>query len=100
MEFSKKLRKASKKRMEWYKDIKINEGDLVFYQYEDKKAWLGPERVFEINRGDVLIFTIIASISWLQSMHTRETTSSPLPWRSHRANTLCPKHAWMKDMKI
>ena len=36
--------------------MKLNEGDLVFYQYEDKKAWLGPERVFALGGGDVLIF--------------------------------------------
>ena len=56
LEFSKKLRKANKTRMKGYEDIKIDTGDLVFYQYEDKKAWLGPERVFAVNEGYVLIF--------------------------------------------
>ena len=42
--------------MEGYEDVKIDTGDLVFYQYEDKKAWLGPERVFAVNGGDVFIF--------------------------------------------
>ena len=56
LEFSKKLRKASKTRMKGYEDVKINTGDLVFYQYEDKKAWLGPEKVFTVNGGDVFIF--------------------------------------------
>ena len=43
-------------RMKGYEDIRITTGDLVFYQYEDKKAWLGPEKVFTVNGGDVFIF--------------------------------------------
>ena len=43
-------------RMKGYEDIKITSGDLVFYQYEDKKAWLGPEKVFTVKGGDVFIF--------------------------------------------
>ena len=50
------MRRASKTRMKGYDDVKITEGDLVFYQYEDKNAWLGPEKVFTVNRGDVFIF--------------------------------------------
>ena len=42
--------------MKGYEDEKINKEDLVFYQYEDKKAWLGPEKVFAVNGGDVFIF--------------------------------------------
>ena len=38
LEFSGKLRKALKTRMKGYEDVKIDAGDLVFYQYEDKKA--------------------------------------------------------------
>ena len=34
----------------------INSGDLVFYQYDDKKVWLGPEKVFAVNGGDIFIF--------------------------------------------
>ena len=56
LEFSKKLRKANKTRMKGYKDVKIDSGDLVFYKYEDKKAWLGPEKVFAVNGADVSIF--------------------------------------------
>jgi len=33
LEFSKKLRRASKTRMKGYEDIEISERDLVFYQY-------------------------------------------------------------------
>ena len=56
LEFSGKLRKALKTRMKGYEDVKIDSGDLVFYQYEDKKAWLGPEKVFAVNGGNVFIF--------------------------------------------
>ena len=55
LEFSKKLRRANKTRMKGYEDVKIDRGDLVFYQYEDKKAWLRPERVFAIEGRDVFI---------------------------------------------
>ena len=37
-------------------DVVIETGDLVFYQYEDKKAWLGREKVFSVNGGDIFIF--------------------------------------------
>ena len=42
--------------MKGYEDVKIDTGDLVFYQYEDKKAWLGPQRVSAIKGGYVFIF--------------------------------------------
>ena len=29
---------------------------MVFYQYEDKKAWLGPEKGFAVNGGNIFIF--------------------------------------------
>ena len=56
LEFSGKVRKANKTRCKGYEDIIIDTGDLVFYQYEDKKAWLGPEKVFAVYRGDIFIF--------------------------------------------
>ena len=49
MELLTKLRKTRKTRTKGYENVKINEGDLVFYQYQDKKEWLGPEKMFEIN---------------------------------------------------
>ena len=44
LEFSGMLRKDNKTRSNGYPDVMIDSGDLVFYQYEDKKAWLGPEK--------------------------------------------------------
>ena len=42
--------------MRGYEDVMIDTGDLVFYQYEDKKAWLESKKVFTVNEGDVFIF--------------------------------------------
>ena len=56
LEFSGKLRKANKTRSKGYEDIIIEAGDLVFYQYEDKKAWLGSYKVFAGNGGDISVF--------------------------------------------
>ena len=56
LEFSKKLRKASKTRMKGYEDVKISEGDLVYYQHQDMKAWLGPAKVFASKGNDIFIF--------------------------------------------
>ena len=44
--------------MKGYEDVKIKTRDFEFYQYEDKKAWLGPEKVFTVNGEDVFIFEI------------------------------------------
>merc|ERR1712115_771466 len=56
MKFSGKLRTANKTRRKGYEDVVIAAGDLVFYQYEDKTAWLGPEEVFTVNGRDIFIF--------------------------------------------
>ena len=40
MEFTRKLKKAKDTRAKGYEDVKIREGDLVYYQHQDKKAWL------------------------------------------------------------
>ena len=34
----------------------INEGDVVYYQYEDNKAWRGPVEVFAVKGRDVFVF--------------------------------------------
>merc|ERR1711962_1890412 len=57
LEFSGKLRKANKTRSKGYEDVIIETGDMVFYQYEHKMAWLGPEKVFAVNGGDIFIFS-------------------------------------------
>ena len=55
-EFSRKLQKVRKTRLKGYKDLILEEGDLVFYQYQGKKAWLGPVKVFAVQSSSVFIF--------------------------------------------
>ena len=56
LELSKKLRRESKTRMKSYEDIKVSEGYIVHYQYQEKKAWLRPSKVFATNGNDIFIF--------------------------------------------
>ena len=56
LEFSKKLRKASKTRMKGYEDIEVSECYLVYYQHQDKKAWLGPAKMVASKGNDIFIF--------------------------------------------
>ena len=42
LQFSKKLKKASEARSKGYEDTPVKNGDIVYYQNQDKKAWLGP----------------------------------------------------------
>ena len=57
VEFSRKLIKAKETRMKGYEDEIIKEGDRVYYQYQDKKAWLGPVPVFSIQGNSILLYT-------------------------------------------
>ena len=50
------MRRAYKTRMKGYEDVKINEGDLVFYQYQDKNAGLRSEKMFSINGSNIFMF--------------------------------------------
>ena len=56
LEFSKKLIMAGRTRMKGYEDKEVNEGDLVYYQHQDGKAWLGPVKVFAKNGNDIFVF--------------------------------------------
>ena len=47
---------ASKTRFKGFEDEVIEEEDLVFYQAENKKAWLGPVKIFAIKGNAVFIF--------------------------------------------
>ena len=55
-EFSKKLKKASETRSKGYEDIILKDGDLVYYQNQDKKAWLGPVKIHAVNGKDIFVF--------------------------------------------
>ena len=41
-----KLKKARDTRSKGYEKVKIKEGDLVYYQHQYKKAWMGAVKVF------------------------------------------------------
>merc|ERR1711984_27074 len=56
-EFSKKLGRAKDTRSKGYEDVILKEGDLVFYQNQGRKAWLGPEKVFAVQKNSIFIFS-------------------------------------------
>ena len=56
-EFTKKLERAKKTRSKGYEDTILKEGDIVFYQHQGRKAWLGPVKVFAVKKNAVFIFT-------------------------------------------
>ena len=43
-------------RSKGYENEIIKEGDIVFYQNQDKKAWLGPMEVFSVQKNAVFLF--------------------------------------------
>ena len=55
-EFSRKLKTAMAARSKGYEDEMIEEGDMVFYQNQDKKAWLGPVPVFSVQKNSNFLF--------------------------------------------
>ena len=55
-EFSRKLDIALNTISRGYEDEIIKEEDLVFYQIENKKAWLGPVKIFTIKGNSVFMF--------------------------------------------
>ena len=56
-EYSDKLKKAARLRASEINNHFYNEGDEVLYQEKDKKAWLGPVRVFCQKGREVYLFT-------------------------------------------
>ena len=56
LEFNKKLKKASEARSKGYEDIIVKDGDLVYYQNQDKKAWLGLVKVHAVKGREVFVF--------------------------------------------
>merc|ERR1712105_134778 len=55
IEFTKKLEKAKDTRSKGYEDTILKEGDIVFYQNQGKKGWLGPEKIFAIQNNSIFI---------------------------------------------
>jgi len=55
VEFTKKLERAKETRAKGYEDTILKEGDVVFYQAQGKKSWLGPERIFAVKNNSIFI---------------------------------------------
>ena len=54
-EFSKKLEIALNTISRCYEDEILEEEDLVYYQIESKKAWLGPVKIFAVKGNYILV---------------------------------------------
>merc|ERR1712089_13700 len=57
IEYGSKIDKAIKERMKGYEDMVIQKGDMVFYQTNNKKAWLGPTVVTDVDNNYVFVKT-------------------------------------------
>merc|ERR1711867_49191 len=57
IEFGAKIDKAMKVRMKGYEDMLIQKGDMVFYQTNNEKAWLGPVEVTDVDNNYVFVKT-------------------------------------------
>ena len=57
IEFGSKIDKAMKARMKGYEDMVIQKGDMVFYQTNNEKAWLGPVEVTDVDNNYIFVKT-------------------------------------------
>merc|ERR1712243_323802 len=57
IEYGSKIDKAMKARMKGYEDMVIQKGDMVFYQTNNEKAWLGPSEVTDVDNHYVFVKT-------------------------------------------
>ena len=55
-QFTRKLKRAKNTRSKGYENILIKDGDLVYNQYQDKKVWMGPVKMFAVKGKDIFIF--------------------------------------------
>merc|ERR1711867_336474 len=55
IEYGSKIDKAMKARMKGYEDMVIQKGDMVFYQTNNEKAWLGPTEVTDVDNNYVFV---------------------------------------------
>ena len=55
-EYTEKLKDVVKKNGKSWQHLKYNQGDLVFVQLQDKKAWSGPVKMFAHDGGDIWVF--------------------------------------------
>ena len=57
IEYGSKIDKVIKARMKGYEDMVIQKGDMVFYQTNNEKAWLGPTVVTDVDDNYVFVKT-------------------------------------------
>ena len=55
IEFGSKIDKAMSTRMKGFENMVIQKGDMVFYQTNNEKAWLGPAEVTDVDNNYVFV---------------------------------------------
>ena len=55
IEFGSKIDKAISARMKGFENMVIQKDDMVFYQTNNEKAWLGPAKVMDVDKNWVFI---------------------------------------------
>ena len=55
IEFGSKIDKAMNARMKGFENMVIQKDDMVFYQTNNEKAWLGPAKVMDVDKNWVFI---------------------------------------------
>ena len=55
IEFGSKIDKAINARMKGFENMVIQKDDMVFYQTNNEKAWLGPAKVMDVDKNWVFI---------------------------------------------
>ena len=85
-EFTRKLERAKKMKSKGYEDVILKEGDVVFYQHEGKKAWLGPVKVLTVKGNSIFIFengsiqkVARCNVQYLKSEEKEEEEKDDLP---------------------
>ena len=53
--FGSKIDKALSARMKGFENMVIQKDDMVFYQTNNEKAWLGPAKVMDVDKNWVFI---------------------------------------------
>ena len=57
IEFGSKIDKAMSTRMKGFENMVIQKGDMVFYQTNNEKAWLGPAEVTDVDNNYIFVKT-------------------------------------------
>ena len=74
-EFSRKLEMVMNMRSKGYENKILKEEDMVYYQIEGRKAWLGLVKIFAVKGNSIFVFTngSIRKIPWSNvKLHRKE----------------------------